>query len=563
MIASAATAEAKTTATLGGDLAITTQATGVDAAKLVDAAKAKAVIEGALDAIAACGAVEGEGKSHTFTLEVDKTGAVTKADKVASDLDDAFATCASAALQALKFDAFEADATVVVSGALSVSGAAAVPPGDVAGVAADADKAMDDLAKEEAKQPVATEVDPEGAKQAAEAEAAKQAAEAAAAEAAAKKAAEDAVAKKAADEAAAAKAAAEAAAAKAAAEAAATPVTKSKKSKKGSSSKLTSEVAGADEKDSKPWSVNATFEQWLGAGTFVKDAGAKTPAYGYAVTLGGSYKINDLLRASARIDFDQQLTTTHSDSGTVPRQFFFRDIRLGVSAASLYKEEQFTDISAGASASLRLPTALASQADDRIFGLVLAGNLTRVFDDLGPGNLTLKYSLSGRYNAGPRAPDVDADESATVVGTCSRSALKEDGSCQLEGANIAGAISNTLSAEYVFLEDYSIGASIGISNSFYHRLNDSSLEGTGFEAADISSSEHSSGGVLQSDVISTSIEAGYVLNDYVSFALGLATASNPFIYRRGNPNTLRFPFWDFNSTASNISQMYFDVNLSY
>ena len=87
-------------------------------------------------------------------------------------------------------------------------------------------------------------------------------------------------------------------------------------------------------KPAKPWRINLGLSQSLGAGAFVSDKFARTTSYGYRVSFVA--RTNLVCFRSVGGSFDQG-ATTYNDLGTVPRQFFFRDIRFGVRTSTFYK----------------------------------------------------------------------------------------------------------------------------------------------------------------------------------------------------------------------------------
>ena len=318
------------------------------------------------------------------------------------------------------------------------------------------------------------------------------------------------------------------------------------------------EVSAEEEKPTKPWRVNAGLSQSIGAGAFVQDEFARTTAYGYSLSFGGSYKINDTFRASVGGSFDQQLTTTNADGGTIPREFYFRDIKFGLSASKLYKEE-ITGIGLSASGSFTLPTSKVSLSTGRITYAAGSVKLNRSFKDIGPGSISLSFSSGVGAALGSATPEVSASDAPSIFATCNDFTIAGD-ACQTNLPNLSHAFTNRLSASYSFLEDYSIATWLGFTNLFYRDITDSSLEGIAY---DVRSSDFAVDQVQRGDAISSGIEAGYQLTEEISLALGASTVTNPFIQKGSDSSGLRFFLWDLESTASNRSSLYFNFNFSY
>jgi len=319
------------------------------------------------------------------------------------------------------------------------------------------------------------------------------------------------------------------------------------------------EVAAEVEKETKPWKVNAGLSQNLGAGAFVQDEFARTTAYSYSISFAGSYKINDTFRASLGGSFDQQLTTTYDDGGTIPNEFYFRDITVGVSAGNLYKEE-FTGIGLSASGSFSIPTSKASIASERITYATGKLSFARSFDDIGPGKLSLSFSSSGGGVIGPAIKNNRSQsESPSIFARCDD--FTSDGAeCLGYLPNVSHAFSNTLSVSYSFLEDFSLNAWFGIANIFYRNLSDSNLDNIQY---DVRSSDNAVDENQRADSVKTGLEFGYTLTENISLALSGATSTNPFIQKGDDSTGLRFFLWDVESTASNRSSLNFDIKFSY
>jgi hypothetical protein len=318
------------------------------------------------------------------------------------------------------------------------------------------------------------------------------------------------------------------------------------------------EVSAEDEKPTKPWKVNAGLSQSLGAGAFVSDDFARTTAYAYSVSLSGSYKLNDLLRASVGASFDQQLSTTYADGGTTPREFYFRDIKFGLSAASLYKEE-ISGISLSASGSFTVPTSKSSLSTGRVTYTGAGIKLNRSFEDIGPGNISLTFSSGVSFAIGAATANIGASDAPSIFATCNDFTLSGD-ACQGRYPNLSHVFSNQFSTSYSFFEDYSVAAWLGFSNAFYRDISDSPLDNISY---DVRSSNFAVDQTRRGDSISSGLEFGYGLTENISLALGASTVTNPFIQKGSDSSGFRFFLWDVESTASNRSSLYFNLNFSY
>ncbi len=314
---------------------------------------------------------------------------------------------------------------------------------------------------------------------------------------------------------------------------------------------------------SRPWRLTANLTQSLGQGTFVQTNYA---FYGYALTLGGSYKIDPkYLSLSARLSMDQELTTTYSTLGTVPREFFIRDLGISASAPELYKDEEFTGIKATAGVGLTFPLSKLSRDQEMIMGARLSAGLSRAFENLGPGNLTLSWTAGVRHNFSPASRTYGADEWATKVHNCDSANRNDKNECLSNLANPRWAISNAFNVAYDFLDKFSASVDFMVTNSISSRLNDSEVGElrAGVAYDDTHSINANADLANRADIWATNLELSYAVLDNLSVAFGLNTTQNPFIQRNDNSSGLRNPIWDFSSEANNLSTFYLDLAATY
>ncbi len=323
------------------------------------------------------------------------------------------------------------------------------------------------------------------------------------------------------------------------------------------SSEATAEAevtAEGEEEEAKPWRVGALLSQDIGIGAFVEDEFARNVNYGYAAKITGSYKVMDKVSVVARIDFDQRLVSDRGLEGTSNREFFFRETRLGVSGSSLYTIP-LVDVAISANTSIRLPTDKNALANGRYLGWTAGLGFKRAFEDIGPGTLTLSYSSSFRYNIAEPTGNIPGDLS---TGRICRVLDGED--CSNAVANTDYSFGNGLTVEYAFLEDFSVAVALSVTNSIKYDLSSSNVDDFQYE---VGRSQNARPGRRQSDLLWGTIEVGYSLTDNFSLALGALTVSNPFINNDGDQYSVRNPFWDTESTANNLTSIYFDVAFSY
>lgn len=480
------------------DLQITA-ADGSDAGALISKDVVKAALEKKLPMIQACGTVAAKdnGAVHQVGLDVDGGGAIIKVERVKTELDEAMASCADTAIQATQLPALTAaDKSVHVVVTFKVKPSTTVKQAGVAEKAAAAAESATAAPSAEAVPGV-----PASAGSAAGSIAAS-----------------------------------------------------------GSGAPLAvSATPEGEEKPAKDYSATFTFDQSLGTGAFVSDSFAATPAYSWAFALRGSYKLIDHLKANASLSLAKQMSVTNEDSGTLPREVFFGETKLGLSASDLYKEPE-TGITVGPSLSIGLPTDKAGRASGRIMGLSIGGSASKTFEHLGPGDLSLSYSIGFRQNIGPRAVTISSADAPSLVASCR--SFNDGGDCLTSVANPARSLSNTLGIDYT-IGDFGISYSFAITNSFSYALDDSSIATLAAGDVTVGHSPNAQGYTAQSDRTRSTLEVSYTFNEYFGLAAGTQTYQSPWIQKGSDSKGLRFPFADFSSAADNLTSFYLDANVTF
>lgn len=317
------------------------------------------------------------------------------------------------------------------------------------------------------------------------------------------------------------------------------------------------------------WQIFTTLEANLGNGTFVADPNARQPALGWSFTATGLYKITNLfqgrLDALAIAGWDQAITNNATNFGTRPNEFFFRDLRLGLVGRGLYTEE-LTGIIFGGSLNTFLPTSKFSQAQQRVMRWSINGTAARMFTEVGPGNLLLNFASSVRKDFGPAQVTLDADDSASRFASCRSSNLVDDGNgCASNIATFNWAWTNSLAATY-FLGDFSAAVSFAVVSQYAHDLRDLSETPTNLAASPnvvLGRSQYAGNEAAYSTLTQSSISIGYLINDNINLGLGVATLQSPIIQDGSNSSRIKFPFFDFESSANNLSSFFLDLNVQY
>ena len=318
-----------------------------------------------------------------------------------------------------------------------------------------------------------------------------------------------------------------------------------------------------------PFQAFFTLGLQMGTGTFI--SGANRDDVGYTLGLVGLYRLLDLL--DGRLDVftslaaDQSLTTSSAEEpGSVaPREFFFRDVRLGLLGRSLLNSKS-TGLIVGSNLSFDLPTSEQSQAQGRIVRINLSGNLARLFSDVGPGSLLVRFSTVLRQDI-----DDGTLANAPVNGICNSRSVDGAGECLSNRTGFVFGVTPSLALTY-FIGDFNIGVSIAFINTWQLSSADSDVPDQleAGEQAEVGRSPNAVDSTYNL-VTSTNISVTYTLNQHVLFTLGLATAQGPVDkcnqdiddVDNDTGQCVTFPFFDFNSPTNNLSSVYFNTTLMY
>ena len=310
----------------------------------------------------------------------------------------------------------------------------------------------------------------------------------------------------------------------------------------------------------KPWRVNAQLNFSVGNGSFIKDGSVNSGYAGYDFRFGGSYDLSEMFRAGITFQMNQELSSTYASIGTLPREFLFGETLLNVSTRKLFVEEKYTGIKLNANVGIVLPTAKAALAAERIMGLNIGAKVDKVFENVGPGSLSLNWSVGYRENLGPRTQSYSENKNQSAYLLC-RDKLTCTGP-----VNTARTLSNMFNISYSFFEKWSATLTLGWVNNFkWDVVGDPSapvvVAATG-TAINPRESANATARAGQTDLVVGNLDLSYQITDMFSVSTGLATAGDPFIYDNGK-YSLRFPFWDAATPALNLSTIYLNVGFVY
>lgn len=296
-----------------------------------------------------------------------------------------------------------------------------------------------------------------------------------------------------------------------------------------------------------PYALTFKLESDVGQGTFVANQYARNAYVGWLASIIPAYRPIEPLTLSLVLRVTQELTDSDSDANA--QQLLLDDViaRAGYTTGMI----PVVGIETRVIGSLYLPTSLASQYQTLVAGLGVSGLFSKSFFD---GHFSLDYLATFRKNFHRYASPALSVEDGEVPSAYSRAGGAEDLAGDLVSVgganNVSFLIRNELSATWSpILDKLSFTISYELANSFTY---------ASFEKDELSS-PYADDGIGHRDATVGQIVAGYRLDRRFSFAGGIATAATP---KSADNQSFRFPFWDFESTADNLTVFFVEATMN-
>jgi len=290
------------------------------------------------------------------------------------------------------------------------------------------------------------------------------------------------------------------------------------------------------------FSMLGILEQQLGIGTFVDYEYARTPYYGWLLSLRPRYYITNQLSAELRFDITQELTTSYGTSTTYKRQVMPQDLLLTLRYQDVYK---IPVVGIGISPFLRIgaPTSYESRYRNLYLSTALGFDLTKM---LGPVYLDYTFRVNKNWNR---------TTVATVTGPVAVARFRgaEDlgnGEVATGDNNVEWSIFNSLMATFILNDQWSISLQLAIANAWtYKSYPDDALK-----------ADYAKAGRGQRDKTYGTLDVSYQPFEHFGFSAGISSMQPA---KTDDNKSFRFPFFDFRSEANNYTQFYLDVFATY
>lgn len=284
-----------------------------------------------------------------------------------------------------------------------------------------------------------------------------------------------------------------------------------------------------------PFTLNGMVEAGLGQGTFVADAHARNPYVAWAVTAVPAYYPRPTITLSLFAKLAQELTQPDSDN------YRYQPVFYDMQARARYTPPPIPKLDLASIVELRAyaPTSKVSQYESLVLGALGRWAFFRSF-----GPIVVAYGGSFRKNFHRyTSPSIDAGRSASVYSRLGGAEDLRGSNVAIAGNNVSFAFQNALSLSWVPRGDLSLSLSYGLAHAFtYTRY-----------PRDENTSPHADPGRGRRDTAFGGLEAWYRFDQRFSVAGGFFTSASP---KTEDNQSFRFPFYDFKSTASNLTLFY-------
>lgn len=293
-----------------------------------------------------------------------------------------------------------------------------------------------------------------------------------------------------------------------------------------------------------PFELSATLESSVGQGSFVADEYARNAYAAWGLALLPAYRPLPDLTLWLFLSVAQELTDSDVDGSR--QQLLLSDTQLRARYKLL--TIPVAEIGVALEGRLYAPTSLASQFETLVLGTQARVRFTRKL-----GDFDLRFITAFRKNFHSyESPVLELEDSPSPPPIHVRAGGNEDltgAAAAVGGNNVSYSFFNELFATWNATKAWSVGISYGLTTSFTY---------AGYDV-DERSSAYATAGRGQRDLAIGSIFVGYELDDRFSFSGGISTSASP---KSADNQSFRFPFYDFESAADNLTTFYVDATVT-
>ncbi len=299
------------------------------------------------------------------------------------------------------------------------------------------------------------------------------------------------------------------------------------------------------------WGVNLNHS--VGQGTF-EDASMYADVGG-ALGLNGTYGFE-----AAGIQFSSSASANMSLEYSLPdndaaRRFHWSDIRLGLSAPAIFKDEKVTGISITPSFSASVPISLTSRWQNMVTSTSLGVSAMRPFGSKVVVNLSVGASKGFFY----RSPGVTPDQAKEIRDQQQNQLFlcrPDDVDC-IGGIQALYSVSTGLGVSYRPIEKLSLSLGFGLSKSVKpaQPIDEFTTRAKYTDGRPVAVE------VGTSDMMSGSLSASYALTDNVGLSASMSTGQQPKY--NGDNKFFRFPFFGFEGQERSVTSYALSVSAQF
>jgi hypothetical protein len=283
------------------------------------------------------------------------------------------------------------------------------------------------------------------------------------------------------------------------------------------------------------------LESGLGQGTFVADPYARNPYFAWAVSIVPAYYPIPALTLALHAKLAQELTQSDVDTYHYQPVFYDMQARVRYTPPTI----PVAEINSVVEVRVYMPTSEVSRYETLILGAMARWAFFRTF-----GPIVIAYGGSFRKNFHQyQSPVLDAGKDPMIYSRVGGAEDLRGSNTAIAGNNVSYAIQNALSLSYVPLAKLAISLSYGMANAWTYKV----------YPEDDMTSPYADGGRGQRDTAFGGLDLWYRFDQRFSLSAGVFTSASP---KTDDNQSYRFPFYDFTSTASNLTMFYLALTVT-
>lgn len=299
------------------------------------------------------------------------------------------------------------------------------------------------------------------------------------------------------------------------------------------------EDAESVKKEQKKYGVLVILDSSLGIGTFIKDEYKDNPSFAQSISLRPKYTFYDDMFVQLRWDMAYEYTEIDNETG---RRFEPYDPIITISDPMVYTEKN-SNLKFAGFFRFTLPVSYVSRFSNRY--TTLAGNVSVARDFLAD-SLSFQYDFryTKSFNKYTTKTVDNSDSSDYKMIRMRRGAEELSGGISTGSMNESFNFINNLYLGYAINDMFTCSINMMFINRFDYPID---VDDKSVDLAIERGRADQTWGTIALDI-----------NIHKNIILGLGVTSLQSAKTADN-ESFRFPFYDFNTTADNLTSLYFDI----